>query len=37
VLYAKGDPTPNITQPILTAGYLQGFVRKHLGEGTVQP
>lgn len=37
VLYAKGDPKPLITQTILTGGYLQGFVRRHLGEGTVQP
>ncbi len=37
VLYAKGNPTPHITQTILTAGYLQGFVRRHLGEGPVQP
>ncbi|QJE98649.1 protein-disulfide reductase DsbD family protein [Luteolibacter luteus] len=36
VLYAKGDPKPVITQTILTAGYLQGFVRQHLGEG-LQP
>ena len=32
VLYAKGDPKPLITQTVLTAGYLQGFVREHLGE-----
>ncbi len=32
VLYAGGDPTPHITQPILTAGYLQNLVREHLGE-----
>ena len=31
VFYAKGDPQPHITQPVLTAGYLQNFIRKHLG------
>ena len=36
VLYAKGDAKPLITQTILTAGYLQGFVRQHLGDG-IQP
>ena len=36
VLYAKGDPKPLVTQTILTAGYLQGFVRQHLGNG-MQP
>lgn len=34
VLYAKGDAKPLITNTILTAGYLQGFVREHLGEPT---
>ncbi|MCW1883756.1 protein-disulfide reductase DsbD family protein [Luteolibacter flavescens] len=32
VLYSKGDPTPHVTNTVLTAGYLQGFVRDHLGE-----
>jgi len=32
VLYAKGDPKPQITNTVLTAGYLQDFVRDHLGE-----
>ena len=31
VFYAKGQPQPHITQPVLTAGYLQNFIRKHLG------
>jgi thiol:disulfide interchange protein DsbD len=34
VLYAKGSPEPHLTQTILTAGYLQDFVREHLGEPT---
>ena len=37
VLYAKGDPKPLITETILTSGYLQGFLRQHLGETVVQP
>ena len=32
VLYARGNPEPNLTQTILTAGYLQDFIRKHLGD-----
>jgi hypothetical protein len=32
VLYAKGNSKPLITNTVLTAGYLQGFVREHLGE-----
>ena len=32
VLYVKGDPTPHITETILTAGYLQDFLDKHLGD-----
>lgn len=32
VFYAKGDPQPHITQPVLTAGYLQDFIRRHLGQ-----
>lgn len=31
VFYAKGAPQPHITQPVLTAGYLQNFIRRHLG------
>jgi thiol:disulfide interchange protein DsbD len=31
VFYAKGKPEPHLTQPVLTAGYLQNFIRKHLG------
>jgi thiol:disulfide interchange protein DsbD len=31
VFYAKGKPEPNITLPVLTAGYLQNFIRRHLG------
>jgi len=37
VLYAKGDPKPAITNTVLTAGYLQGFLREHLGEPVVHP
>jgi thiol:disulfide interchange protein DsbD len=32
VLYVRGNPEPRLTQPILTAGYLQDFIRQHLGE-----
>jgi thiol:disulfide interchange protein len=32
VLYAKGDSKPQVTNTVLTAGYLQDFVRDHLGE-----
>jgi thiol:disulfide interchange protein DsbD len=32
VLYVQGNPEPRLTQPILTAGYLQDFIRQHLGE-----
>ncbi len=32
VLYANGNSKPLITNTVLTAGYLLGFVREHLGE-----
>jgi thiol:disulfide interchange protein DsbD len=32
VLYVRGNPEPQVTQTILTAGYLQDFIRQHLGE-----
>lgn len=32
VFYAQGKPEPHITQTVLTAGYLQNFIRQHLGE-----
>ena len=32
VIYANGDPNPQVTNTVLTAGYLQDFVREHLGE-----
>ncbi|TAE78399.1 MAG: hypothetical protein EAZ65_05470 [Verrucomicrobia bacterium] len=31
VFYAKGKPQPHITQTVLSAGYLQDFIRQHLG------
>jgi len=30
VFYTKGQPQPHITQTVLTAGYLQDFIRRHL-------
>jgi len=37
VLYVRGDATPLLTPTVLTAGYLQGFVEKHMGSTAIQP
>ncbi len=37
VLYVRGDSKPLITETILTAGYLQGFVKEHMGAEEIQP
>ncbi|WP_367873257.1 protein-disulfide reductase DsbD family protein [Luteolibacter sp. Populi] len=42
VLYVRGDAAPQLTNTVLTAGYLQGFVKEHMGDtssvqSSVQP